>query len=409
MTQTSLLGNQENKVELRVGVLIDLGNSRTRATYLIGDKGYRINLSNRYAELPENYKIKRKYSNKLTTNFYVNGVLFSNGQLVEREFVGVEIRPTSNKAKTEQLPTSLTLNLIFVHAYTLLFALYPNQLHNYNLVFDVSVLLPPEQQEYKEAEMIKLVRDITEVSVFSPITFTAPVTIGEVNVFSEAVAGLFGAFFTEGGALQYDNTGKNIEAGDFIVFDNRTELQLVNVPENDNYTKGFILVMDIGAGTTDLAMFKDMELLENSRETIDLGGNYVERNIEKALKVKLGFKPQNFERVIQEAVAEEGSVEHDVSKEVTDSKKMYAQAMQLRLQEYLERLLLDFKNVKGILVMGGGSLPSYRDGLVVSPAMNDVLIKDLQALAPNIQLVHTTGKNLREMNINGLLFIHKYA
>ena len=67
------------------------------------------------------------------------------------------------------------------------------------------------------------------------------------------------------------------------------------------------------------------------------------------------------------------------------------------------------REVKGVLVVGGGSLPSIRDGKVVSPAMSDVLINYFKELSPNIALMNTEGKNPRLLNIEGLQYIHKYA
>jgi hypothetical protein len=65
--------------------------------------------------------------------------------------------------------------------------------------------------------------------------------------------------------------------------------------------------------------------------------------------------------------------------------------------------------IKGLLVAGGGSLPSVRDGAVVSPAMAEVLISYLKTLAPRLEPLDVTGKDLRDLNIEGLMFMHKYS
>jgi len=76
---------------------------------------------------------------------------------------------------------------------------------------------------------------------------------------------------------------------------------------------------------------------------------------------------------------------------------------------YLERMTISLKEVKGVLVVGGGSLPTIRENQVVSPAMSEVLIKYLQNLAPNLKVMSTSNINPRLLNIEGLKFIHKYA
>ena len=99
----------------------------------------------------------------------------------------------------------------------------------------------------------------------------------------------------------------------------------------------------------------------------------------------------------------------DVSHLVTSAKDMYSKLLMTHIQSYLERMSISMREVKGILVIGGGSLPSTRDGKVVSPAMSDVLISYFKNLSPNISLMNTDGKNPRLLNIEGLQYVHKYS
>ena len=88
---------------------------------------------------------------------------------------------------------------------------------------------------------------------------------------------------------------------------------------------------------------------------------------------------------------------------------MYSKMLMTHITSYLERMMISMREVKGLLVCGGGSLPSVKDGKVVSPAMSDVLINYFKDLSPNISLVNIGNKNPRLLNIQGLLYIHKYA
>ena len=50
-------------MDIKAGILLDLGNSETRLTLLTGGKCIPMTLSNRFAHLDSNYKIPREYSN----------------------------------------------------------------------------------------------------------------------------------------------------------------------------------------------------------------------------------------------------------------------------------------------------------------------------------------------------------
>ena len=88
---------------------------------------------------------------------------------------------------------------------------------------------------------------------------------------------------------------------------------------------------------------------------------------------------------------------------------MYSKMLMTHIVSYLERMMISLREVKGLLVVGGGSLPSMKEDKVVSPAMSEVLIKYFKELSPNISLMNTQGKNPRLLNIQGLQYIHKYS
>ncbi len=370
---------------VKAGILIDLGNSETRAALIVNNKMHMMKLSNKFAELPKVYRIPNEHRNDKSSIFCVNGTYFANGQIVEREFVGVEIRPTAVQPKTEQLVTELSLNLVFMKALLKLSELFNVDVGDIDATFKVSVLLPPLEHEVYESKLIEKVKQFTSVNAIVPSAMTVQYKISEVGTFPEGVAAFFAAYFNE-------------ENG-----------ALIETPSNLRFGKGYVLVLDIGAGTTDVVLILDTTLVQNSKDTFKIGGNTVESIVRNEIKKKFGFNPKSLDAVIATGVLTEGTQTHLVMDILDAAKDKYSKALMEQIRQYLERMMLDMPEIKGVLVIGGGSLPSVRGEVVVSSAMADVLLKYLKKLAPNISMVDTSGKNPRDLNILGLGHIHKYS
>lgn len=372
-------------MKIRAGLLIDLGNSETRMTLLVGDKERSTILSNRFAALPPSYRVPEEYNNSKTSILEYKGTYYANARLAEREFVGQLIRPYAVEYKTDQIVTEISLNLVFLHALIQLSEAYATPIDNLEVTFDVSVLLPPLEHDTQNEKMEQMVRSITKVKSILPFQVERSFEIGEVKVLPEGVAAYFAVIFKEAfGAL-------------------------VEVEENKEFQEGYVMILDIGAGTTDVVLIKDTELLLNSKESFKRGGNTVESNLIAEINRKYKFKPQDIKRVINTGLLAEGGVVHDISDLLTEAKVKYTRILLPELSTYLERMSISLKEVKGILLAGGGSLPTIRDGVVVSNAMSKVLLEELQNKAPNTKIVSTLELDPRYLNITGLKYIHKYA
>lgn len=395
---------------VNAGLLIDFGNSETRVIVISGNKNYRFNMANKFAELPPGYRVNSKYSNGKSTIFKANDTYFANGQIVDREFNNVCLRPSALQSKTEQIVTELTINLAFIKALTILAQAYNIPVNQLDVTFNVSALLPPLDHEVNEAKLESQIKAVTSVSTLMPQTVEASFKIEDVNIQSEAVAAFFGAFYQEEGVIHNpNNDGKSLSNGDTLVRDNGQHITLVEVENNKKFMQGYTLVLDIGAGTTDVALFQDMELVESSKDTFKSGGNTVQSIVGKEIRKVYGYAPNKLETIIETGLLPEGNDFHDVSDIVTSAKEQYSRVMMEDIRQYLERMTIPMPLVKGLLVAGGGSLASIRDGVVVSPAMSEVLMKYLKTLAPRLEALDTEGKDLRALNIEGLMVIHKYA
>lgn len=372
-------------MKIKPGLLIDLGNSETRMTLLVGDKAKTTILSNRFAALPPSYTIPEEYNNSKTSILEYKGTYYANARLAEREFVGQLLRPYAVEYKTDQIVTEISLSLVFLHALIQLSEAYATPLDNLEVEFNVSVLLPPLEHDTQGEKMEEIVRSINTVNAILPFTVSKSYDIGEVKIIPEGVSAYFAVIFEEGLGT------------------------LLEVAENKEFQEGYVMILDIGAGTTDVVLIKDTELLLNSKESFKRGGNTVESNLIAEINRKYKFKPQDIKSVIQTGILAEGSTEHDVSDLLTESKVKYTRILSPELSTYLERMSISLKEVKGILLAGGGSLPTVRDGVVVSDAMSKVLLEELQDKAPNIKIVSTLKLDPRYLNITGLKYIHQYS
>lgn len=390
-------------MHLQATILLDLGNSETRLTVLSGGKSYHAKLSNRFAELPQDYRISKKYADGKTNIFVYDNVQFANGPLAEREFSNQLIRPTALESKTEQLPTNLTIHLAIIRTIRLLSAVNGVPVTALNVNLNFVALLPPLDLQASEQNMIDLIKSHTTVHSQLPDNFQMNYTIGEVEVYSEAVAAFFGAFYEE------QNIGAPYLSNDFVTKISDQNVFLQNVEKNEKFQQGYVLVIDIGAGTTDVAVFLDGELIEMSPDTFNKGGNTVESYVSKTIRTEYRFFPPNVNEVVTTGILREGSKVHDVREIVTAGKKHYSSLIETDIQRYLEGLSIEMRAISGLLVVGGGSLESKRDGEVVSPSMSKVLVEFLQRLAPNVELVDTEGKDLRNLNIEGVEIIAKHG
>lgn len=372
-------------MKVKAGILVDFGNSETRMTLLVNNKAITSFLSNKFAVLSSGYNVPIEYNNDKSNVLCVNGSYYANGALADREFAGQLIRPSSMQTKTEQLVTEISLNLVIIKAIYQLASGYGVPVSDIEPTFSISVLLPPMEHDTHINKMKELVQSVKYINSYLPAEFSCPVNIDSVQVLPEGVAAFFGVYYTE------------------------LDGALVEVQDNLVFSTGNVLILDIGAGTTDVVMIRDTELVLDSKDTFNLGGNTVEAQLKKSIRQKFGYTPSDVSSIVETGELLDGSIVHDVSDLVTSAKDMYSKMLMTHIRSYLERMMISMREVKGILVSGGGSLSSVKDDKIVSPAMSEVLINYFKELSPNISLMNTEGKNPRLLNIQGLQYIHKYS
>ena len=370
----------------KVGIVVDLGNSETRVGIFLNGKFYEKDIANTFAALPAKYSLKREYINEDTIVFKLDKGYYAHGKLVEMEFLGRALRPSSLEAKTDQLVTRLSLVMVLYTAQYLVAKELGVALGDVHLDIDFTIALPPLEHDISESKMADLIRGIDGIDLFSP-RISLPMTISNVKVVPEAVTAFFGAFYEE----------INGSLGEY--------------PLNAPFSEGYVLIIDIGAGTTDVALVKDTELQLESKDTFKIGGNQVESLLLNEVKRQELGSPS--ESAIKEAVRTGfltlGQQSIDMSETLESVKQIFSQKIQTELVRYFERISVDLLEIKGLLLVGGGGLPSMRGNAITTNPLSDYFMTFFKKLAPHCELLNTRNVNLRRMNFEGMKIIHKYA
>lgn len=377
-------------MKVKAGLMIDLGNSETRYGILVNNI-YRTNtLSNAWGLGGADYVIPEEYANDKSTVMVLQTaqgpIRYAHGKIVAREFTMDALTPNAQNKKLTQDANKLSLQMVFYSALKDIARETLQSVDNLEVTFSVALLLPPEEQQTDSKKAIEYIKGINSVEIKHPDDKVFKFDVDSVKVIPEGLAAFFAVCFEEkdGG--------------------------LVERPENEIFLTGQTLIVDIGAGTTDFIRVEDCELITSSRATYQKGGNTVEAYLKRVFKTKFDITKPNMKRVITEGILESGVEEIDVTEYVKQAKLTYTKNLNNDIIAYIESQSMDIKTIKGILLTGGGSMPTLdKDGNVKVPAMSDLLTAYIRQVAPQLKTLDTLGLNPRFMNLEGLKLIYKYA
>lgn len=367
-------------IKANIKVLVDLGNSETRAYIIVNGKAKEIKLSNRFAVMEENAKVQPEYNNTNSTVFMFDNDYIANGEIVDMEYISSCMRPVAFERKTNQVVSMYSLNLILIKAVNMVSGQLGVKPIDIEWHFNVSVLIPPTEHDMMKEKMEKQVRRISSLTSCTPISYkNLPIILDGVKVMPESLVAFTSAMFKE-----------------------NTEGKLEIVAENKKFQKGYIFIMDIGAGTTDVAMVKNSKFMLSTKQSFDKGGNRVENDCKRLIYSEYGFSPSDMTSVITRGILEDGNDMHDVSKLLDKAKDMYAKNIMNDIRGYLENLAIPVREIRGLLLVGGGTMPTMRDDIEVSKPMSAPILELFKDLSPSIELVNLNGVSPREANIEGL-------
>ena len=145
-----------------------------------------------------------------------------------------------------------------------------------------------------------------------------------------------------------------------------------------------ILVLDIGAGTTDILAVDKGKLVESSRTTIKLGGNDIISRTRNKYNVrnKTNLSEPVFKDILIKSEIGVGDTLVDISKLVESSKREVSRQLINEITLFFEAQNIDLKTFNLLLVVGGGAL-SNGD----SKALSELIYKGVLDYIPEIRLL----------------------
>lgn len=369
----------------KITTCIDLGNSETRFYVMYNGKTWYKTTTNQYVLINE--EIPEEYCNEKTCSFMYDNLAYVQGAYVSRECSTRALRPNSIQGKCDQLVTYLTINMVLITAVKLVAATKGCAVNELtDIQFNIGVLLPPAEHSKRANDLKKKLEGITYLHSMTPVEFEIPIKVATTVIVPEGAAAYIASMY------EFNNG------------------QVVARECNKMYETGDLLVIDIGAGTTDIVQIKDGDLVLSSKDTLRKGCRNIESACKKAISKEYDYVPSDtaIREAFKTGYLEQGTSSHDIVNIINDAKAEFSGVLSEYLNTYLERNEVELRAIKGLLVVGGGALEVVRDGVVVSPKIAENLVAYIKQLTNTINIVDIS-EDPRKMNIEGLRLYYAFA
>lgn len=368
---------------LNAELVVDLGNSQTRAVLRVGElhnntrKEYSFELSNRFAIAYDGLPKSSDYNADNTTIFEIGDYNVGNREVVEgvyvnglmsaSEFESLEGKPSAQSKKYNSEYTMLSVFTAIAKS-AVWIQNYFNEKQSQDLTletvfrevnWDLNLLLPPSQVEKGGKVLAESLVGNFNVNYLMPEANTT-VRINSVKVHSEGVMAYI--------AVLIKKSNKQVRQDKAFML------------------KSNVLVIDIGAGTTDIVLIKNNKPVENSKHTIDLGGNNIKSKLRQKVNkdLELSLPEAYYDDAVISGTIKKGNKEFDITGQLKVSKREVAQLINNEIQSFLDSASLSIQTVEYILVVGGGSINSK------SPKIDPIskyILHGLQRFSPEMELI----------------------
>lgn len=371
-------------------LIVDLGNSSTKAKVLFGKNNttgkFRersFEVPNFFASIQPGYEVSADYSDETSTILRVDTTLnghrvvgdFCNGELQQKEKPLSVIKPSASDKKYNLDATVLSYRLAFLYACRSIMSMQKiMDFSQLDITWTVVTLLPPGDIDTGRQPMIDLISDIKEIEAVYPAV-KIPINISKVVVLPEGFCAYAGVVFDTGHVYRSDYK--------FL-------------------TEESVLVIDIGAGTTDICSIINNKLVQNSKYTISQGGNNVYQQVRRALLIKgYTFDEEAIKAGILSGTIKDGSKPISIVDFVNEARAEVAQKIVAEIQNFLELTDIRARSIGYVLICGGGSM---HDSTVdeIRP-MSEKIMESFKQLSPNSENIiipkHTVTKELADGDV----------
>ena len=247
------------------------------------------------------------------------------------------------------------------------------------ITWDVTLLAPPS--ETGKGDVFKKIFTLTKsVEVVAPERISIPIKVGDVSVISEGLAGFSATVFTPAGGTVADYA------------------DCVEEP---------IIVLDFGAGTSDVMFIKKLSPITSASASYPKGGNAIASLVTK-------FVQQEYGRALsREAAAEavltgtirSGAKRKDVTAQINAARNEVADDIANGIKGTFEANRFAPDEFAYLLVIGGGAVQ-----VGGTESLAESVVRKIRAFAPDIELLPVKdGTNLRTLNIEGAINFARFA
>lgn len=360
-------------------IIIDMGNSGTRVVVKYGKDGNtgryherQFNLSNRFSMVSEDYKPSEDYNEETSTVFGIEAVVdgqplggvWANGEVQEREFSVGDIRPSALEKKYSAKTTALTFEVAMLYATRAVMQITRvSDFKQVDITWNVVVLLPPGDLAEGKNKMIDVISSVKHVYCSYPdVDF--PIKINKIHVLPEGYCAYMAVIFDRGSIIR---------------------------PEYQSLIGETTMVIDIGAGTTDIMIIQNKSIIQSTMTTIDRGGNQVSQLVKKGLKLNYGLKLKEVDinKGIISGTVRDGSKDIDIVDIINSAKDSVANSIVNDVRDFFEETEFPIRSIGKLLVCGGGSMSSEdsENGSENIKALSEAIVSQMKTYSPNIELI----------------------
>lgn len=382
-----MIGGLFEMVEGVATLVVDLGNSETRVRTYFGKsaKGksrYRFDvLSNRFQRLRKSAAEEGEVESLLKNDAYnaensaifrMDGDYYVNGLLCQSEYQGGSIRPSSaGRRKYEDIACKLAIINAFHKGFEMVADMANTGVESLNIKWKIALLLPPEDMEMGAQKIADMVKSIENIDFIMPdMKMNIEFDEGSpINVYPEGFCALVAILFESKGKL-------------------RDDYMYLTDPEETT------LIIDIGAGTSDLTLANGTKIVTSSRYTANIGGNNVVAIVDDQLRrrsIRLSSKALN--KGVETGLVRVGAKSFDISEELRIAKDTVSRELMEEVNKFLERNSLSMQSINNILLCGGGAEESKIEG--VNPIADYITdyVKELSEFINVIELPEYVNEN----------------
>lgn len=369
-------------------VVIDLGNSETRGLVMFGKDSStgkyherKFTVSNRFDRVNEDFRPSSDYSEESSTVFQINSVVddrdfrgvFCNGEVQEREFNIAPLRPTALEKKYTAQTTALSFEVSMLYATRALMQITrTTDYKQIDVNWDVFILLPPGDLAEGKDKLSNIIESVKRVECAYPdVDFD--IKLNKTVVLPEGYCAYIAVIFDKGKIIR---------------------------PAYQSLISKTTMILDIGAGTTDMLIVRDQRIISTTMTTIERGGNNVTQLVKKELRSRYGLKlnETDLNRGIVTGKVKDGAREIDITDIINDAKDKVAASLITDVKAFFEETEFPIRSIEELLVCGGGSMSSDddEDANTAIKALSESVVEQMQTYSPYIELVEipTTMTNV---------------